>query len=240
MLTHNPPETSCTRQHTHAEQHKPIHHKHNTKPTMACHSDTDESSTALAADAMITMKDAKGKITADSEPTDQDYANYLLARIKDCEVKLREYEVKELAWADEKKDLQRQVLQWKASRGRGKGKNNLTLSSMGKELPVDAGNFTAVSALIVGNVFRLNKFLKNGWDLWDDTPRSICMLTREVVKFPNQLETKVDKELYWTATLVPMINKKMSSIKSNITQLMKRQYLSETISFSFLPFMIIF
>ena len=111
----------------------------------------------------------------------------------------------------------------------GRGKNTVNVTNLNNDCPENGSNYGAVSKFVVNKLFRRHKFLRPGWDEWSTTPQTVCHGVTSLISYPKELTADYEQQLYWREVLVPMVNKKMSSIKGNITQAMKKIYLGKKI-----------
>ena len=111
---------------------------------------------------------------------------------------------------------------------RGRGKNTLRLSDMLRENPQNLMNYSNVSTLITNSFFVKHKFLDEGWEQWSTTQNTICQRICGVIAFPKSIVDGEGKEAFWQTDIVPMINKKMSCLKGNVTQKLKKVYFGKT------------
>jgi hypothetical protein len=112
---------------------------------------------------------------------------------------------------------------------RGKGKNTLKLSDMVATKPQNLVNYACVSKLITNNFFRSNKFMDDGWEQWSTVDQTLCSRVCSVIAYSEHIKTEEDKRRYWSEDLVPMVNKKMSCLKGNMTQKLKKVYMGKRI-----------
>jgi hypothetical protein len=112
---------------------------------------------------------------------------------------------------------------------RGKGKNTLKLSDMVTTKPQNLVNYACVSKLITNNFFRSNKFMDDGWEQWSTVDQTLCSRVCSVIAYSEHIKTEEDKRRYWSEDLVPMVNKKMSCLKGNMTQKLKKVYMGKRI-----------
>lgn len=109
----------------------------------------------------------------------------------------------------------------------GKGKNTLKLSDMVTTKPQNLVNYACISKLITINFFRSNKFMDNGWEQWSTVDKTLCSRVCSAIAYSEQIKTEEDKRRYWSEDLVPMVNKKMSCLKGNMTQKFKKVYMGK-------------
>ncbi len=119
----------------------------------------------------------------------------------------------------------------------GRGKNTVNVTELNNDCPENGSNYSAVSKFVLNKLFRTNKFLKPGWDEWSTTPQTVCHGVTSLILYPKELNADYKRQLYWREVLVPMVNKKMSSIKGNITQSMKKIYMGKSL-FEIIVFLI--
>ena len=107
---------------------------------------------------------------------------------------------------------------------KGRGKNTVNLGDMLKKCPQNLVNYGNLSNLLSNVIFRQYKFMPKGWEKWSERKRTMCWEVCRSVTFPAHIETTEAKSLYWAKNIVPMINKKLVTMKGNITQLMKKTF----------------
>ena len=111
-----------------------------------------------------------------------------------------------------------------------RGKNSVNIEELHKSgYAENAPNYGVISNLVSTKIFRNHKFLCVDWDVYSEDPRSVCGQTKGLVVYPSDcLEEEGGKEKYWEDYLVPMINKKFSTLKGNATQNMRRLFMGKT------------
>ena len=140
-----------------------------------------------------------------------------LEKLQDTEDQLKQ-------WMKKCESLKARSRQKQENRFRGRGKNTLRLSDMLRENPQNLMNYSNVSSLITNSFFNKHKFLNAGWKQWSTTRNTICHRICGVVAFPKSVVDDEGKEEFWQTDLVPMVNKKMSCLKGNVTQKLKKVY----------------
>jgi len=110
-----------------------------------------------------------------------------------------------------------------------RGKNAVNIDSLHKSgYAEDAPNYGAIAVLVSNKIFRQHKFLVKHWDVYSENPRTVCGLTNNVVVYPAECNDEPEeKKKYWENHLVPMINKKFSTLKGNATQNMRRLFMGK-------------
>ena len=96
----------------------------------------------------------------------------------------------------------------------------------------NAPNYGVISNKVKHKLFREHKFLCIDWDvLYSKDPRRVCGQTKGLVVYPPEcLEEEGGKEKYWKDYLMPMINKKFSTLKgNNATQNMRGLFIGKTL-----------
>jgi len=121
--------------------------------------------------------------------------------------------------------------------GRKLGSNESKLANMDR--PEDAQNFDSISKLITNEHFIKYKLLPKGWHQYRPNDDTTCRKFLRVCVIPDIIMTETTKgtKWYWNEVIVPMIQKKYTSIKANYTQKMKRMFYGEVLFYSIFSYM---
>jgi hypothetical protein len=132
-------------------------------------------------------------------------------------------------WEDKEQTLIEELTKKRRKGVVKRGKNAVNLDSLHKSgYAEDAPNYGAISVLVSNKIFRQHKFLVKHWDVYSENPRTVCGLTGNVVVYPAECNDEPEeKKKYWENHLVPMINKKFSTLKGNATQNMRRLFMGK-------------
>ena len=107
---------------------------------------------------------------------------------------------------------------------KGRGKNTVNLGDMLRNNPQNLVNYGNLSNMLTNKIFRRYKFMPKGWEMWSDKKNSMCCTICRCVTWPQGVTKSEDKAVYWKQQMVPMINKKIVTMKGNLTQQIKKAF----------------
>ena len=151
--------------------------------------------------------------------------------IEDLQKEIHELRAEKRSWDKEKKTLTNRLAKKRRKLTVKRGKNAVNIEALLESgHPENASNYGIISNFVSNKLFRNTKFLQSDWDVWDESEDSDTLSGQvsKIVSFPQAFLNVPDgKSNYWNEYLVPMINKKFSTLKGNATQTMRKLFMGK-------------
>ena len=156
--------------------------------------------------------------------------------VEDLQKEIDELRAQKRSWDEERKTLTNELTKKKRRKIAVKrGKNAINIEALLESgYPENAANYGLISNFVANKLFRNTKFLQSDWDVWDESEGNDTLSGQvsKIVSFPQAfLDAQDGKSNYWNEYLVPMINKKFSTLKGNATQTMRKLFMGKLIFF---------
>jgi len=151
--------------------------------------------------------------------------------IEDLQKEIHELRVEKRSWEEEKITLTNQLAKKRRKLTVKRGKNAINIEALLESgYPENAANYGLISNFVSNKLFRKTKFLQSDWDVWDESEENDTLSGQvtNIVSFPQAFLNVPDgKSNYWNEFLVPMINKKFSTLKGNATQTIRKLFMGK-------------
>jgi hypothetical protein len=143
-------------------------------------------------------------------------------RIKEMRMEIKELKAKLTTYEVEVGSLRAKIIRGDNYCGR----NSTYISKSVSWENNDGVNNEVVTQFCKSKLFPLYKFLHQGWlEYSTDDTSSLCYKIFKIIEVPITVTTEVDKEFYWKTKILPMINKKLCKMRSNLNSTVKERYL---------------